>query len=52
VLLGAGDRIPADLRLTEAANLRVNEAALTGESVPVDKRIDALPTRRSPSATA
>ncbi|MCG6943529.1 MAG: cation-translocating P-type ATPase [Thiohalocapsa sp.] len=42
VLLGAGDRIPADLRLTEAVNLRVNEAALTGESVPVDKSTDAL----------
>ncbi len=37
VLLAAGDRIPADLRLIEAANLRVNEAALTGESNPVDK---------------
>jgi Ca2+-transporting ATPase len=43
VLLHAGDRIPADLRLTEAVNLRINEAALTGESVPVSKATDALP---------
>ncbi len=37
VLLEAGDRVPADLRILEARNLRVDEAALTGESVPVEK---------------
>jgi P-type Ca2+ transporter type 2C len=37
VLLEAGNFIPADIRLTEAINLRVEEAALTGESVPVQK---------------
>ncbi|MGK2942541.1 MAG: cation-translocating P-type ATPase [Immundisolibacter sp.] len=37
VLLESGARIPADLRLLRVKNLRVNEAALTGESVPVDK---------------
>jgi Ca2+-transporting ATPase len=37
VLLGEGDRIPADGRLIETANLQVEEAALTGESQPVEK---------------
>ncbi len=43
VLLEAGALVPADLRLTEAARLQVAEAALTGESLPVDKDIEALP---------
>ena len=42
VLLEAGDSVPADLRLFEAIQLKVNEAALTGESVPVDKHTNAL----------
>ena len=42
VLLAAGDRVPADVRLTEAMNLRVNEAALTGESVAVSKHTEPL----------
>ncbi len=37
VLLDPGDRVPADLRLLRTRNLRIEEAALTGESVPVDK---------------
>ncbi len=37
VRVSAGDRVPADIRLTEATNLRVEEAALTGESVPSEK---------------
>jgi magnesium-transporting ATPase (P-type) len=37
VLIEPGDRVPADLRLVRARNLRIDEAALTGESVPVDK---------------
>jgi P-type Ca2+ transporter type 2C len=40
VVVEAGDVIPADVRLVEAHNLRVDESALTGESVPVGKRTD------------
>ena len=42
VFIEAGDRVPADLRLLEANNLQVQEAILTGESVPVDKAIVAV----------
>jgi Ca2+-transporting ATPase len=43
VLLEGGDRVPADLRLFSLRNLSVDEAALTGESMPDDKSIDDIP---------
>lgn len=48
VVLDTGDIIPADLRLIETANLKIQESALTGESVPVDKNSEALEDREIP----
>ena len=48
VILHMGDRIPADGRVIESINLQVEEAALTGESVPVEKHTDPLPTQDLP----
>src|SRR5215467_4068126 len=42
VLLESGDKVPADLRLADVKNLRTEEAALTGESVPADKTTDPV----------
>lgn len=42
VVLGAGDKVPADLRVVAAEDLRVEEAALTGESTPVSKQVDPV----------
>ena len=42
VVLETGDYVPADLRIIEAVNLKVQEASLTGESVPVEKNIEAI----------
>src|SRR5690606_35576504 len=48
VLLEAGDTVPADGRLVTAVRLQVAEAALTGESQPVDKRIETVDDPNAP----
>ncbi|OUO33724.1 cation-translocating P-type ATPase [Olsenella sp. An290] len=42
VLLEAGDSVPADCRILESASMKIEEAALTGESVPVEKHVEAI----------
>ena len=42
IILDAGDYVPADLRITESVNLKIDEAALTGESMPVTKNASAV----------
>ncbi len=48
VALEAGNIVPADLRLIEAVNLKIEEATLTGESVPVEKHTDLLASEDLP----
>ena len=48
IFLEAGSKIPADSRLINSANIRVEEASLTGESEPIDKTIPALSTENLP----
>jgi len=48
VLLEAGNVVPADLRLVEAVQLKLGEATLTGESVPVGKQVEPLADARLP----
>ena len=50
VLIESGDRIPADGRLIEAINLQIEESAMTGESVPVEKSTDPLEGEAIPLA--
>ncbi|CAB9523652.1 Sodium/potassium-transporting ATPase subunit alpha [Seminavis robusta] len=48
VKLSVGDRVPADLRMIQVNNLACGEAALTGEVVPVDKKIDTIIVQTDP----
>ncbi len=50
ILLQAGHRVPADARLVEAVGLALDEAALTGESLPVEKHADVLAAPEAPLA--
>ena len=47
IILDAGDAIPADCRIIECASMKIEEAALTGESVPVDKLVQILTLDKS-----
>jgi Ca2+-transporting ATPase len=42
VVVQSGDKVPADLRLTYSRDVHIDESALTGESLPVEKRVDAV----------
>ena len=43
VRIKSGDKVPADMRLLESVNLRVEESALTGEAVPTEKSVEPSP---------
>ena len=47
IVLEAGDAVPADARIIECASMKIEEAALTGESVPVDKKEETLKIGRA-----
>ncbi len=52
ILLDAGDAIPADCRIFECASMKIEEAALTGESVPVTKLVNALMGKKADDEVA
>jgi len=47
IIIDAGDYIPADIRIIESINLKIDESALTGESLPVSKNADAILSKTS-----
>jgi len=51
VKLSLGDRVPADMRMCQVGNLAAQEAALTGESVPIDKTVDKIEVEGDPAQT-
>ncbi|KAI2508895.1 Cation transport ATPase [Fragilaria crotonensis] len=51
VIISAGDKVPADLRLFTVFNLACGEAALTRESVPIDKTVAAIAVKSKPEST-
>ncbi|MFB0560173.1 MAG: calcium-transporting P-type ATPase, PMR1-type [Candidatus Lokiarchaeia archaeon] len=50
VLIETGDRVPADVRISESTSLEIDESILTGESIPVKKRIEQLEVKNLPVA--
>ena len=51
LIINTGDKVPADLRMFMVANVACGEAALTGESVPIDKTVDAIVVSGNPEST-
>eukprot|EP00560_Eucampia_antarctica_P002891 CAMPEP_0197840212 /NCGR_PEP_ID=MMETSP1437-20131217/45473_1 /TAXON_ID=49252 ORGANISM="Eucampia antarctica, Strain CCMP1452" /NCGR_SAMPLE_ID=MMETSP1437 /ASSEMBLY_ACC=CAM_ASM_001096 /LENGTH=1084 /DNA_ID=CAMNT_0043449785 /DNA_START=568 /DNA_END=3822 /DNA_ORIENTATION=- len=51
IVLSLGDRVPADMRMVQVRNMACEEAALTGESMPIDKTIDAITVEGNPEQT-
>jgi magnesium-transporting ATPase (P-type) len=51
VIISTGDKVPADLRIFMVSNVACGEAALTGESVPIDKTVEAIAVAGNPEST-
>jgi P-type E1-E2 ATPase len=51
LIINTGDKVPADLRMFMVSNVACGEAALTGESVPIDKTVDAIVVSGNPEST-